>query len=243
MCGAMSEPYTPPGMAGLIEAAILMAKAAHPERWEPKRMLPREAEIWTAIVNRTLTGEDIGAHLQVQVPLEARKNDTSMVDRYCDYRDAQRDLRVALGEGLIRPSYIDESGETRADIDRSIWRTPEGELGISKGTIWIEEETTFVCRYPLVSKIEILERRSLPSPQLNGAEITPVVHPKTKAEVEEAYRLWISRYVGQKPPSRDDDEAHFKGMFPNITRQRIRELRNTLAPEEWRRVGRRKSGQ
>lgn len=63
-----------------------------------------------------------------------------------------------------------------------------------------------------------------------------------KAELEAAYKGWVSKYVGLEPPSRKDDEAFLKERFPgnHITRDRVREIRAQLAPESWKRGGRRK---
>jgi hypothetical protein len=61
----------------------------------------------------------------------------------------------------------------------------------------------------------------------------------TKAETEAAYKNWIAQHEGRTPPSRDEDIRHMKGRFPKIPRNRVRELRNRLAPGEWVQQGRR----
>jgi hypothetical protein len=65
----------------------------------------------------------------------------------------------------------------------------------------------------------------------------------TRGETEAAYRAWVEQHKGQRPPSRDKDEMHMRGLFPRISRKRVRDLRRELAPEKWTQHGRpRKTG-
>jgi hypothetical protein len=70
----------------------------------------------------------------------------------------------------------------------------------------------------------------------NGAPVRIAI----KRETEAVYRDWIAQHEGQMPPSRDEDWNHMKRHFPKIPRDRVRELRNELAPKAWLQQGRRK---
>lgn len=63
----------------------------------------------------------------------------------------------------------------------------------------------------------------------------------SKADTEAAYRDYVARHAGPKPPGRENDLAHMRSLFPNIHRDRVRDLRRTLAPESWSQKGRPKS--
>jgi hypothetical protein len=60
-------------------------------------------------------------------------------------------------------------------------------------------------------------------------------------EIELAYRKRIEEFRDKEPPSREDDERYCKDTF-GIGQTRARELRKQLAPPEWKKRGRRKSG-
>jgi hypothetical protein len=62
----------------------------------------------------------------------------------------------------------------------------------------------------------------------------------TKREVEAAYMDWVMQHQGRTPPSRGKDEAEMIRLFPHLTRDRVRDLRNRLAPDSWKQRGRRK---
>ena len=61
------------------------------------------------------------------------------------------------------------------------------------------------------------------------------------SEIELAYRKRIEEFRDKEPPSREDDERYCKDTF-GIGQTRARELRKQLAPPEWKKRGRRKSG-
>jgi hypothetical protein len=63
----------------------------------------------------------------------------------------------------------------------------------------------------------------------------------TREEIEPAYRKRIEEFRDKTPPSRKDDERWFKETF-GIGRTRARGWREKLAPQEWKKRGRRKSG-
>lgn len=62
----------------------------------------------------------------------------------------------------------------------------------------------------------------------------------TTSEVEAAYLSRIAQYEGQPPPSIALDVKEMGERFPHLTRDRVRDLRKKLAPDDWKRKGRRK---
>lgn len=63
---------------------------------------------------------------------------------------------------------------------------------------------------------------------------------RTKQATVDCYREWIARHDGRRPPTREEDIAHMKGLFPRLTEGRIRDLRRRLAPSSWTARRRRK---
>lgn len=148
----MGKAYVPLGCIGLIEAALLIARGRQPERWEPTRMLPGEQDIWNSLVTRN--AEFVGDYLRVDVPREGLDT-SSMIERFCDYKDAQQSLRTALGEGQLDAAYIDDAGDLQR-IEAKGWRTTAGQEVITTGKAWIDEGATEVCRFPFVSQSDVI---------------------------------------------------------------------------------------
>lgn len=81
-------------------------------------------------------------------------------------------------------------------------------------------------------------------------QIWPVLHvgigkepklliPLSKAEVEAAYIGRVREWpVETTSPTPDDDHTFLKTLKPDISRERMRELRNKFAPAKWRKNGR-----
>jgi len=76
-----------------------------------------------------------------------------------------------------------------------------------------------------------------------GEQKSPQVTTPTKKDLERVYLERIQQYVGRTPPTREEDVAYIQGLYPKVKRDRVRELRDQLAPEEWKQRGRRKSAQ
>ncbi len=71
----------------------------------------------------------------------------------------------------------------------------------------------------------------------------PIKTPSTatKAQLEAAYVKRRDEWPSDKPtPSERDDRAFLKKIKPDITRDRARELRRKLAPDNWKERGKRK---
>jgi hypothetical protein len=60
-------------------------------------------------------------------------------------------------------------------------------------------------------------------------------------ELRSWYIGWVAQHAGRQPPSRTDDAVEAKQRFGRpIPRDALRALRRELAPDEWKRFGRRK---
>jgi hypothetical protein len=85
----------------------------------------------------------------------------------------------------------------------------------------------------------ILVFRTRPKPDAAGAASRQVARSKLRAW----YVRWVqSNLADGKQPSREVELAAAREHFGmSVSRERLRELRRELAPEEWRRLGRRKN--
>jgi hypothetical protein len=92
-----------------------------------------------------------------------------------------------------------------------------------------------------VSKPDIARLWSfLGSSEPNGTTEAPKPRIVERAEIEEAYKRWISekQRLNQRT-SREEDFIYMRYQFPGIvTVRRARELRERFAPKEWRQGGR-----
>ena len=77
----------------------------------------------------------------------------------------------------------------------------------------------------------------MPQPSTDIEEPPPLV---LKKQLNDAYEAWIAAHADKVPPSETDDVRHMKSLFSGVSRQRVRELRRALAPEEWKEKGRRR---
>lgn len=239
---------------GLIEATFLVAKFRQPDLWNPVRMLPGEQEVWDGL-GSTLNGEFWIDHLRVRVR-RGSETDQTFLNRIRSFSDAQNELRRALYGGRIVAEYIDDQGRFQ-QVDRHMWWTDDGETVVQRGTAYIDEgdPLTEVLRFVLLTKTDLDKQvlRTHRAQDAHGSLRTddgdssglnrerPSQRP-TKGEIEAAYSAWISQHKErQSPTSREVDVQHMKMLFPFITIGRVRELRNALAPADWKRPGRRKA--
>lgn len=144
----MAKPYVPPGYIGLIDAAKTIAAELCPDRWEKERIPEAEALVWDGL-EISLSPELIETHLQILV----KDKSTEIIDRYCDFRDAQKLLRDALISGKITGSYFDDEGKP-IEITRNWWAAPVAEDMLCEGMVLVDEGDvdTVVTRYILIPK-------------------------------------------------------------------------------------------
>jgi hypothetical protein len=62
---------------------------------------------------------------------------------------------------------------------------------------------------------------------------------KIRQSREQAYARWISDHAGFRPPTTKDDVKYMKNLFPKMSRDEVRGLRELRAPPEWKQKGRR----
>lgn len=144
----MAKPYVPPGYIGLIDAAKILAAELYPNRWERGRIPEAEILVWDGL-EISLSPELIETHLQVLV----EENSPEMIDRYCDFRDAQKLLRDALVSGKIYGCYFDDEGK-QIEISSNWWAAPVAEDMLCAGMVLVDEGDvdTIVTRYILLPK-------------------------------------------------------------------------------------------
>lgn len=107
---ATTTRFYPRGYIGTEQGIVRVARIRDPGHWLPEKICPDERQIWDGL-GFTYNAEFLPNHLSVLVPIEQRKNDTSMMDRLCDFGDALIELRKALHAGDVVAEFLDESGK------------------------------------------------------------------------------------------------------------------------------------
>lgn len=148
----MPTPYIPPGYIGIIKGVLFVAALRNRERWDFGKMLPNEAAIWEALPQMRYP-EFIENLLLADVPREARENDSSLIERVIDYREARADIRTALAEDKLRAYFFDEKGEMHHVLKEG-WRSDAGQEILEHGYARLEGEST--PRFLLLYKSALL---------------------------------------------------------------------------------------
>jgi hypothetical protein len=155
-------------------------------------------------------------------------------------------LRQHLYEGRLVGFNLGDHGGHPKEMEAAGWSARRAENA--------HKQDAFLNTLVREDEIEALLAGDQPQGNVNAGSVAgmpqaaspsaPAPYERgTKAETEAAYKNWIAQHEGRTPPSRDEDIRHMKGRFPKIPRNRVRELRNRLAPSEWVQQGRRsKSG-
>jgi len=147
----MFTDYIPPGCATIPEAALMLARARHPENWSNAAVPEQEREIWRSIKTFARVPEFIEAYLR---ELQDREPDGLRFSRLLDYDDALQDLRIALGEGKLVVSVDGALLGERHHIISHSWRTSAGLDAILQGvTIESGEARRFFLRKEAVLKL------------------------------------------------------------------------------------------
>jgi hypothetical protein len=75
---ADNNPILPKGYIGTAQGILRIAKVRDPGHWLPEKIYPDERQIWDGL-GITYNSEFLSNHLSVLMPIEQRKNDTSMI--------------------------------------------------------------------------------------------------------------------------------------------------------------------
>jgi hypothetical protein len=193
---------------------------------------------------------------------EIREHEYDHADLVLHPQDAEQQLLRALQnahvEGLngvekLDPIWFDQAEYIR-NLDATLlvnWHLPATVQikMLSDGGQYIQrvnpDENKIPVRVPSAQVLSCFPAQGqATTPQKPQGNVdTDMLKPSaraTKSEVEAAYRNWIAQHEGRTPPSRAKDEAEMLERFPHLTRDRIRDLRNKHAPDNWKRKGRRK---
>ncbi len=244
----MSKPFVPSGHIGLVRACLQIATARYPERWRESSIPENERGLWNEL-GVSLNGEFLEEHVLNIIPFSRVP---MTIDRMADFRDARDDLRQALYADRVTAFYTDDRTGRQHTVDRVMWASSAGATVLEKGLGWIDEPgPDCVCRYLYVTEDQLARAfafistygaadQEVSGASANVSETPQTAQVLTKHDVEAKYRDWVAMHDGQSPPDRDMDLRHMREFSPNVSRKRLRDLRNTIAPEEWRRPGSRK---
>ena len=114
--------YEGPGFVGTIRAALVIAKAHHPDRWAFDAISHGEHLIWYNLRNARHPW-DVDERLGL-LPLYSDAIETA--ERLCDFRDAQTVLRDALVLGAVRAYVRETNTGAKLPISSDAWATENG---------------------------------------------------------------------------------------------------------------------
>ena len=136
--------YTGPGYIDTIEALRRIAEARFPERWGDN-IPTAERTVWDGL--GTVYNPAIWLdHLRVLVPPPPSDG---LIARAADYQEACMLLLDALLSNRLTVWITEDDGNMRQLEERS-WRMRDAAQALFKGTAWIDEGTTEVCRLLLL---------------------------------------------------------------------------------------------
>jgi hypothetical protein len=166
----------------------------------------------------------------------------------CSIEAARHSLvQTGLREGHIKSRCVAQVGFNDPDPLRVCWIPPEEwvRLGIN----WASNSLGFAPNWSGGLILAEVYRPHLDH-WIARAEFKSIVVPPgpvhapltaTKAELEAAYIKRRDEWPNDKStPSEKDDWNFLKTLKPDISRDRARELRNKLAPDDWKQPGKRK---
>lgn len=105
----MTPRFYPKGYIGSEQGILRVARLRDPKHWLPELISPEELLIWQGL-GKSYNALFLSNHLSVSVPVE-RREDTSMIDRLCDYGDAMIEIQRALHAGDIVAEFLDDAGK------------------------------------------------------------------------------------------------------------------------------------
>jgi hypothetical protein len=173
----MAKRYYPRGYIGTEAAIIRIAEATHPERWDRRKFLLGEPEIWDGlgVVYNAQFIEDL---LRVRLLPDQQRATTDWVERLVDFREARDDLRRALNAGDLVAKYVDENG-VESSVARLCWGSDQAEEALETGGAWISVSSiTEARRLLLISESELgrfiaNRRKGIPEARLEIGETIP----------------------------------------------------------------------
>jgi hypothetical protein len=130
------ERFYPKGYIGSEQAILQIAKTRDPSRWTHERILPDERLVWDALGTH-LNAQFIEGHLRLLMKDVRPKEDTSRIDRLCDFSDALGELRKSLFSGETVAYFCDEQGKLDFIIKEG-WGRDEGSDILLCGIVDVE---------------------------------------------------------------------------------------------------------
>lgn len=222
---ATTTRFYPRGYIGTEQGILRIAKVRDPGHWLPEKIYPDEGQIWGGL-GLTHNAEFLSNHLSVLVPIEQRKNDTSMIDRLYDFEDALVELRKALHSGDVVAEFLDESGKPDF-ILKDGWGGDAGDEILRRGIAYLADGWSRL----VLLRIDTLDElaKSLPptcSDQNSGSsqnEIRPTQTGKLAAsEKRRIFSEWRDS-IAPRIPTIQEDIRQMKAL--GINRDDTRELR------------------
>jgi hypothetical protein len=221
----MATRFYPKGYIGSEQGILRVAKKRDPKHWIREQIHPDELPIWEGlgtIYNALL----LQNHLSILVPNEQRKNDTSMIDRLCDFGDALVEIRTALHAGHLVAEFLDESGAL-CSILKDGWGGDAGDEILLRGIVDLADGRSRVLLFKITALDQLAE--SLPPAWPDQvAETSPRPTPKmptVKLAASERRRLFKKwrESCPDRIPTLSEDVAQMK--LVGINRDDTRQLR------------------
>jgi hypothetical protein len=221
----MTTRFYPKGYIGSEQGILRVAKKRDPNHWIPERIHPDELPVWEGLGTR-YNALLLQNHLSVLVPIEQRKDDTSMIDRLCDFGDALVEIRKALHAGDLVAEFLDESGKFDS-ISKDGWGGGAGEETLLRGIVDIADRGSrlmlfrimtldqFAASLPPAWPEPVLETNLRPAPRMLAKKL-PV------SEKRRLFREWRDSSAERIPPL-SEDVAQMK--LAGISREDTRQLR------------------
>lgn len=222
---ATTTRFYPRGYIGTEQGILRIAKTRDPGHWRSEIVYPDESQVWDGL-GRTHNAEFLSNHLSVLDRIEERKNDTSMIDRLCDYGDALVELRKALHAGEVVAEFLDQEGKP-GFILKDGWGGEAGDTILLRGIADLADGWSRL----VLLKIDQLDNlaKSLP-PAWPGPLVEDPKNPKPPSSAErltasnkrEIFRSWRDS-VAPRIPTLAEDIERMKQL--GINRDDTRELR------------------
>lgn len=148
----MFDDYIPLGHVTVPRAAVMLAKAAHPDRWQPDALSKNERQVWVGLMTLEY-GPDIAEHYLG--PALRSPTGSATAERLHDYRQALVSLRQALGAGLITAYVTTSSGGSLLDFGPETWRGDLAAPTLASGYVAIvQDDNPRVLHLPLAELIQ-----------------------------------------------------------------------------------------
>lgn len=245
-----ADRFYPDGYVGLEQAALIVAKRVDAGIWKSETFLGGEAAYWAAL-GYNIPAKFISSSLWAKFKDSDPDSRSQVHSRVNSYLNAQRMLRSWLFSGDLVGSYVDPTGNW-GWILKEGWGTPAGGEILDNGTAVLEGDWLQVVLlqendiYRMLDKSNFNDKKysnsdaSGESPAGKDAISAPSSQIyRTTDEIEQAYKDRLKNWpADERPPTEADDWAFLKTLWPAITRERTREIRSALAPDEWKKSGR-----